>query len=102
MPHRIAHIFEPLLWFILPIQGRHRRSNRRSIRDHMDAPAEGLPRVPVWPLRGEEIGIVRPYVVVRKLREARWKRARRRAQLWLAVQGIDIGPRLIHGVEVTA
>ncbi|MBB5123517.1 hypothetical protein FHS32_000229 [Streptomyces albaduncus] len=28
-------------------------------------------------------------------------RARRRA-LWCAVHGIDVGPRVIHGVEVTA
>lgn len=33
--------------------------------------------------------------------EARRQRARRRA-LWLAVCGIDVGPRLIHGVKVTA
>lgn len=33
--------------------------------------------------------------------EARRQRARRRA-LWLAGYGIDVGPRLIHGVEVTA
>ncbi|MBT2528101.1 hypothetical protein J7E91_22455 [Streptomyces sp. ISL-99] len=29
------------------------------------------------------------------------QRARRRA-LWLAVHGVDVGPRLIHGVEVAA
>ncbi|GAB2994246.1 hypothetical protein GCM10023080_070820 [Streptomyces pseudoechinosporeus] len=34
-------------------------------------------------------------------RERRLQRRRRRA-LWLAVQGIDVGPRRIHGVELPA
>jgi hypothetical protein len=34
-------------------------------------------------------------------RERRRQRQRRRA-LWLAVHGIDAGPRWIHGVEVAA
>ncbi|MEC4020648.1 hypothetical protein [Streptomyces sp. H27-D2] len=43
-----------------------------------------------------------PYRVARERREeARRQRARRRA-LWCAVHGIDVGPRLIHGMEVTA
>lgn len=46
--------------------------------------------------------MVRPYLVAHELREeGRRQRARRRA-LWLAVHGVDIGPCLIHGVEVTA
>ncbi|MFF2506027.1 hypothetical protein ACFVTY_21935 [Streptomyces sp. NPDC058067] len=57
------------------------------------------------PLRGEDSRLVRPYVLaheqrVRREQEKR-QRARRRA-LWLAVHGVDIGPRYIHGVEVTA
>jgi hypothetical protein len=53
-------------------------------------------------LRGEDSPLVRPYLVAHEQHEeARRQRARRRA-LWLAVHGIDIGPRLIHGVEVTA
>ncbi|WP_456203090.1 hypothetical protein [Streptomyces sp. LZ34] len=48
-----------------------------------------------------EAPLVRPYVVAQERRvEARRQRARRRA-LWLALHGVDIGPRLIHGVEVT-
>ncbi|MPY57857.1 hypothetical protein FNH08_11970 [Streptomyces spongiae] len=43
-----------------------------------------------------------PYLLAHERREeVRRQRARRRA-LWLAVHGIDIGPRVIHGVEVTA
>jgi hypothetical protein len=52
-------------------------------------------------LRGVEIGIVRPCLVAHERREARRQKARRRT-LWLAVHSIDVGPRLIHGVEVTA
>ncbi|MEV7196380.1 hypothetical protein AB0N81_31960 [Streptomyces sp. NPDC093510] len=33
--------------------------------------------------------------------EAKRRRARRRA-LWLAVHGVDVGPRHIHGIEVAA
>ncbi|MFF0086071.1 hypothetical protein ACFYR1_41220 [Streptomyces canus] len=54
------------------------------------------------PLRGEDHALVRPYLVAHERREeARRQRARRRV-LWLAVHGIDVGPRVIHGVEVTA
>lgn len=46
--------------------------------------------------------MVRPYLAAHEQREeARRQQARRRA-LRLAVHGVDIGPRVIHGVEVTA
>jgi hypothetical protein len=96
----IAHIFEPLLRLVWPGPGRHRRAGRRFTSVIAEAPAMRLPRVPVRPLRGEDIGLVRPYLVAHERQEARRQRARRRA-LWLAMHGIDIGPRLIHGVEVT-
>lgn len=97
MPQNIAHIFEPLLRLRWPAPGRHRRSP--AVR--VDTPAASTPRVPVRPVQGEEIGLVRPYLIAHERREAQRRRARRRV-LWLAVHGIDIGPRLIHGVEVTA
>jgi hypothetical protein len=58
-------------------------------------------RVEDRPVRGEDTAsLVRPYVVAHeRRREAQRQRARRRA-LWLAVHGIDVGPRVIHGVEV--
>ncbi len=34
-------------------------------------------------------------------RERRVQRGRRR-ELWLAVHGVDVGPRRLHGVEVAA
>jgi hypothetical protein len=101
MLHCIAHIFEPLLRLVWPGPGRHRGTGHPSTGLSTDAMATHSPRTPLRPLRGEEIGLVRPYLVAHERREAQRRRARRRA-LWLAVHGIDIGPRLIHGVEVTA
>ncbi len=50
--------------------------------------------------RGEDVALIRPYVLTpEERRERRLQRGRRRT-LWLAVQGIDAGPRWIHGVEV--
>ncbi|MCE4945829.1 hypothetical protein LVX13_22320 [Streptomyces albulus] len=45
---------------------------------------------------------MRPYVLTEaERREQRLRRGRRRA-LWLAVHGVDVGPRRIHGLEVAA
>ncbi|MEU9288512.1 hypothetical protein AB0D57_28405 [Streptomyces sp. NPDC048275] len=107
MSHRIACLFELLLRLLLPGSGRRRRTVTAT------APARRRPtssyvygrtarRAGSRPLRGEDNAMVRPYLVAHERREeARRQRARRRA-LWLAVHGVDIGPRLIHGVEVTA
>ncbi|MEU5643053.1 hypothetical protein [Streptomyces milbemycinicus] len=55
---------------------------------------------------GHGAAMVRPYVVAheqqREQRTERRLRRRRRRTLWLAVHGIDIGPRVIHGVRVVA
>lgn len=100
MLHCIARIFEPLLRLLWPAPGRHRSPETYTAAPPVDAPTVRLPRVPV--LRGEDTALVRPYLVAYELRErARQQRARRRA-LWLATHGVDIGPRLIHGMEVTA
>lgn len=100
MNQGIARIFEPLLRLLLPAPGRHRSPEPPSSVKPVAVPTRTLPRVSV--LRGEDIGLVRPYLVAFERRqEARRQRGRRRA-LWLAVHGVDIGPRLIHGVEVAA
>lgn len=65
-----------------------------------DTPTARLPRVPM--LRGEDFRLVRPYLTAHEQRrEDRQQRARRVA-LRLALHGIDVGPRIIHGVAVTA
>ncbi|MGW3412982.1 hypothetical protein [Streptomyces sp. NPDC000888] len=107
MSHRIARLLEPLLRFLFPGSGRHR------LTVGVTAPARQRPISPYChgqtarhagfrPLHGEDNAMVRPYLVAHEQHEeSRRQRARRRA-LWLAVHGVDIGPRLIHGVEVTA
>ncbi|MDQ0750825.1 hypothetical protein QF034_005056 [Streptomyces africanus] len=102
MPHCIAHIFEPLLRLLWPAPGRHRRPDPLSAGLAVEA-STGCPgRVPAAQvLRGEEIGLVRPYLVAHERREAQKRQARRRT-LRLAVRGIDISPRLIHARDVTA
>ncbi|MCI4143483.1 hypothetical protein OG411_21645 [Streptomyces pseudogriseolus] len=107
MLHRIACLLEPLLRLLWPASGRHRHGNRH--RAGGAAPAPG-PAAPVTPgrrpsphealLRGEDSRLVRPYLLAHERRaQARQQRARRRT-LWLAVHGIDVGPRRIHGVDV--
>ncbi|WP_328496189.1 hypothetical protein OHS59_28440 [Streptomyces sp. NBC_00414] len=111
MKHRIGRIVEPLLRWLFPGSGRHRlvavQAASRRGRHRASAGAQGATthRTGCPPLHGEDHVMVRPYLVeheqhVRR-EEARRQRARRRA-LWLATRGVDIGPRLIHGVEVSA
>ncbi|MFC9507287.1 hypothetical protein [Streptomyces sp. NPDC057002] len=75
MSHRIARLAEPLLRF------RHAGSR---------------------PLRGEDNALVRPYLVAHERREEARRRQARRRGLRIAVHGIDIAPRVIHGVEAAA
>ncbi|MFF4699576.1 hypothetical protein [Streptomyces chattanoogensis] len=50
--------------------------------------------------RGEDSYLIRPYALTPEERqERRLQRGRGRA-LWLAVHGVDAGPRWIHRVEV--
>ncbi len=106
--HRIACLLEPLLWLLWPPSGRHRHQNRH--RAGGAAQPTPAPATPVTPCRrsspheallhGEESRLVRPYLLAHERRaQARQQRARRRT-LWLAVHGIDVGPRRIHGVDV--
>ncbi|WSQ58098.1 hypothetical protein OG507_14025 [Streptomyces sp. NBC_01217] len=101
MLHCIARIFEPLLRLLWPAQGCH-----RPIESHPAVPPVAVcltpDRRPAPVLRGEDSPLVRPYLVAHERREeVRLRRVRRRT-LWLAVHGIDVGPRLIHGIEVPA
>ncbi|MER5900389.1 hypothetical protein ABT150_09850 [Streptomyces mirabilis] len=105
MSHRVARLFEPLLRLLFPGSGRRRRAATVTAPAYrrptlLYAPGQTTRRVGSRPLRGEDHEIVRPYLVAHeRSEEARRQRARRRA-LWLAVHGVDIGPRFIHGVEV--
>ncbi|WP_399925547.1 hypothetical protein [Streptomyces kanamyceticus] len=105
----IAHLFGPLLRFLWPAQGRHRWP---APHDVPTEPCPGRRREPVPLARpprnphesilcGAANALVRPYLLAHERDEARRQRVRRRA-LWLAVHGIDVGPRRIHGIEVPA
>ncbi|MFD7770780.1 hypothetical protein [Streptomyces sp. NPDC059787] len=104
MSNRTARFFEPLLRLLLPGRGRHRHTEVPPGR-HARVPCAGAPttrRFGAPILRGEDDAVVRPYLVAHeRAEEARRQQARRRA-LRLAVHGIDIEPRVVHRVEVTA
>ncbi|MEU6993218.1 hypothetical protein ABZ953_21490 [Streptomyces sp. NPDC046465] len=90
MADLIARLFGALLRLLLPATGRH-----RSGPTFLPPGWEQLgPYVELDLLNGEENAIVRPYLVADELRLQR----RRRRALWLAVHGVDVGPRFIHGV----
>ncbi|MFD6431262.1 hypothetical protein [Streptomyces venezuelae] len=94
MTDLIARLFEPLLRFLLPATGRHR--GRLTCPSAGPAPHPAYVVIDVDVLRGEDNALVRPYLVADELR---LRRQRRRA-LWLAVHGVDVGSRFIHGMKV--
>jgi hypothetical protein len=100
MAHGIARFFEPLLRLLFRASGRHRAPASHTAARSQDTPTAPLLYIPV--LRGEDIGLVRPYLVAHERREEERRQRARRRTLVLATYGIDIGPRWIHGVEVTA
>lgn len=96
----IHRLFEPLLRLLLPPTGRRRLTDRQVASPRSALPASAVVPQRCTVLRGEDSRLVRPYLTAYEQREkARLQRQRRRA-LWLAVHGIDVGPRLIHGVVV--
>lgn len=107
----IVRLFELLLRFLLPPVGRHRQGGvnpnrvpsdrRRLVVCHSALPLAAEPP-PAWPR------MVSPCVRSRAQAEyERWERTeqrlrrQRRRALWLAMHGVDVGPRVIHGVAVT-
>ncbi|MFE0189827.1 hypothetical protein [Streptomyces sp. NPDC058989] len=98
-----AWIFELLLRALLPARGRHRSACPVPAARWTDAPTLALPRTPVRQqglLRGEDVHLIRPYVLTSEERQRRRLQRGRRRALWLASYGVDAGPRWIHGVEV--
>ncbi|GAA3099508.1 hypothetical protein GCM10010449_23400 [Streptomyces rectiviolaceus] len=95
MTDLIARLFGPFLRFLLPATGRHRGASAASC-SRCEQPAFYIELAVTDVLDGEGNVIVRPYLVADELR---LQRQRRRA-LWLAVHGVDVGPRIIHGMEV--
>jgi hypothetical protein len=104
----VVWIVQALLRALLPSSGRHRGTGKEAAcapaDQHVHVPAvRSMARVArSTTLRGEDIGHVRPYLVAFERRqEAQRQRARRRT-LWLAVHGVDIGSRMVHGVRVAS
>ncbi|MFF1696525.1 hypothetical protein ACFVXC_23420 [Streptomyces sp. NPDC058257] len=81
MLHHISRLIEPLLRLLWPAAGRHRLS--------------GTPLIPA------PLPAARRLLAHDQREKALLQRSRCRA-LWLAVHGVDVGPRSIHGVEVAA
>jgi hypothetical protein len=101
MAHGIAGLFEPLLRFLFRASGRHRAPASRS----MTRPQEDTPTIPhlrTPALRGEDIGLVRPYLVAHERREKERRRRAGRRTLVFATYALDIGLRRPHGVKVAA
>ncbi|MEV5197711.1 hypothetical protein [Streptomyces sp. NPDC053720] len=118
MTHAVARLFELLLRRLLNTSGRqHRHPQEQHTApylypyscDYVGGPTAY--RTGEQPPRGEDSPLVRPYFVAherqlteeaaRVAAEERRRRVRRRT-LWLAVHGVDVGSRFIHGVEVAA
>ncbi|MGW7280834.1 hypothetical protein ACWGIV_21530 [Streptomyces sp. NPDC054844] len=104
MRHRIARLaglpLLSLLALLLPGSGRRRRPPATEPTESPYAPDVTVRRTGMPALRGEDNVLVRPYLLAHERREeARRRQARRRA-LRFAVHGIDLGPRVLHDVEV--
>ncbi|GAA1356212.1 hypothetical protein [Streptomyces beijiangensis] len=104
MPNIIAHLFEWLLRFLFPASGRRRAADAQTGVNRGRAFTGQLPgEIPVpshLVLRGEDVALVHPYLMAYEQRQEERLRRKRRRELRFAAHGIDIGPRLIHGVEV--
>ncbi|MBC2904051.1 hypothetical protein [Streptomyces cupreus] len=82
---------------LFPARGRHRASTAR-----LPLPVQPLPRYRHNPCPVEyDTPLVRPYLLTPAERHERRRQRQRRRALWLAAYGIDVGPRRIHGVEVS-
>jgi len=102
MRERIAGFCALLLLAIiralLPARGRHRAAPTQSPLQEVTL----APPLDVWPFEPDAQPLVRPYLLTPEERHERKLQRQRRRALWLAVHGIDVGPRHIHGMEVSA
>ncbi len=105
MTNATARFLLVLLRLLLPARGRHRTDRTQPEARREDAPTLVLPRVHIRRpglLRGEDSALIRPYVLTTEELYARRLQGQPGRALWLAVHGVDAGPRRIRGVEVAA
>lgn len=88
----IVHAFDYLVGALRRTWSGRRNGNYRQCTPCCKAPASPLAASPVG-------GALRAAHGCCQRAENRLRRERRRA-LWLALHGIDVGPRVIHGVVV--
>lgn len=99
-------LFLALVRALLPARGRHRAApfqppSRKPPLAPVPDSAQRASRSPdVW-LFEPDTHLVRPYLLTTEERRERKLQRQRRRALWLAVHGIDVGPRSIHGMEVS-
>ncbi|GGU49290.1 hypothetical protein GCM10010289_82350 [Streptomyces violascens] len=102
-----------ILTVLLPAEGKHRTTTVEPVAAPVEpVAAPPLPRSPYATanasgalLRGEDVELIRPYMIAfeRQRRERTEALQRqRRAILSLALDGIDVGPDVIHGRRLPA
>lgn len=95
----IARLVQPLLRWFIPARVR---DATYTTPDH-DATATARPSEDHQSvLRGENVALVRPYVVAHEQYQERELQRHRRRTLRLALHGFDVGAEWIHGVRVSA
>lgn len=85
MFHATARLLRQVLRLLLPAEGRHRATTAALLPP---APVPPVRTLRVSGLRGEDIALVRPYLIAHERREG-VRRQRRRA-LVLATAGVDL------------
>lgn len=106
MRHRIARLAGlPLLLLLdLLLPGPGRRRRRRPPATAPTAPPRLADTTAHRPgrqlLRGEDNALVRPYLLAHERHEEARRQQAPHRPLWFAVHGIDLGPRVSHGVEL--
>ncbi|MFJ8107579.1 hypothetical protein [Streptomyces sp. NPDC096132] len=106
MRERTAGFIEWLLLALvralLPTRGRHRTApaqpavSNEPLNTHPHRPHSAACHFEY------DTPLVRPYLLTPDERHERNLQRQRRRALWPAAHGIDVGPRRIHGVEVSA
>ncbi|MGW0334538.1 hypothetical protein ACWD0J_22170 [Streptomyces sp. NPDC003011] len=92
---------------LLPARGRHRAVRTGlTVGQSPSAPAAATSASKCRPFVAgsfeHDTPLVRPYLLTPEERHERRLQRQRRRALWLAVHGVDVGPRRIHGMEVSA